>query len=130
MGVSAISIADDLDALRSDVEGCLLVAFIDVSARMVLRVSADPKPRQEEIDALSDLASLCLESTGLPAFFDGDPPYSASIEGENETKHFVRSLVDPADALIIVASGAPENAQLWSRSQDLLAKHSSGEAPS
>ncbi len=115
-----ISISEDLDALRDKVGGCRLVAYVDVSARMVLRVSADPKPRQEEIDALCDLAAHCLDGSKLPVFFDGEAPFSALVEVENETRHFIRSLADPADALILVTSKPTKQSKIWGAAQDLL----------
>lgn len=87
---------------------------------MVLRVSADPKPRQEEIEVMCDLAAQCLDSPKLPAFFDGEAPYTALVVDETETKFFVRSLTDPSDALILVVSEPAEQSQVWTAAQDLL----------
>lgn len=97
-----------------------MVAFADISTKMVLRVSAEPKPRQEEIEVICDLAAKCLDSPKLPAFFEGEAPYSALVVDDAETKFFVRSLTDPADALILIVTEPAEQSQIWTLAQDLL----------
>lgn len=115
-----ISFSDELNALRTGLKGCRLAAYADLSTRMVLRVSADPKPRQEEIDALCSLAATCLDSSGLPDFFDGEAPFTAQIAGAEESQFFIRSLSDPSDALILIVAEPVKQASVWAAAQDLL----------
>lgn len=125
-----ISISDELDALRSRLNGCRLAAFADISTKMVLRVSADPKPRQEEIEAMCDLAAGCLDSKSLPTFFDGEAPFTAVVAGKTESQFFIRSLTDPSDALIVIVAEPVEQTQVWAAAQDLLDHHSDDGATS
>ena len=123
-----ISFSDDLNALRDRLEGCRLVAYADLSTRMVLQVSADPKPRREEIDALCDLAAQCLDGKSLPVFFDGEAPYTALLASGDEVRFFVRSLSDPADALILIVKEPVEQSVVWSAAQELLDPERAGGA--
>ncbi|MDJ1006664.1 MAG: hypothetical protein QNJ13_02475 [Paracoccaceae bacterium] len=122
-----ISFEKELDALREALGNCRLAAFADLSARMVLRVSADERPRREEIDALCDLAVTCLDGPALPALLDGEPPFSAVVAGTEESRFFIRSLSDPSDALILIVGEPVEQAGIWAAAQDLLNRHSAGE---
>ncbi|MEO1178965.1 MAG: hypothetical protein AAFV87_17935 [Pseudomonadota bacterium] len=115
-----ISFSDELHALRERLEGCRLVAYADLSTRMVLQVSAEPKPRREEIDALCDLAAQCLDAPSLRAFFEDEAPYTALLTAGDEVQFFVRSLSDPADALILIIKEPVEQSVVWKAAQDLL----------
>lgn len=121
-----ISFDMELDALRQSLDGCRLVAFADLSARMVLRVSAEAAPPREEIDALCDLAARCLDGAALLPLFEGEPPFSAVLAGATESRHFIRSLSDPSDALILIVGEAVPQARVWAAAQDLLDRHASG----
>lgn len=123
-----ISFSEDLNALRDRLDGCRLAAYADLSTRMVLQVSADPKPRREDIDALCDLAAQCLDGKNLPVFFDGEAPYTALLANGDEVRFFVRSLSDPADALILIVKEPVEQSTVWSAAQELLDPESAGGA--
>lgn len=119
-----ISFAKELDALRAGLKGCRLAAYADLSARMVLRVSSDTKPRREEVDALCDLAAQCLDGPAMPALFDGEPPFTALFAGPKESRFFIRSLTDPTDALILIVAEPVSQAKVWAASQELLDRQS------
>lgn len=121
-----ISFEKELDALREALGGCRLAAYADLSARMVLRVSADGRPRREEVDALCDLAATYLDGPALPALFDGEPPFSAVVADAGESRFFIRSLSDPTDALILIVAEPVEQAKVWAAAQDLLDRHGAG----
>ena len=121
-----ISFEKELDELRNGLAGCRLVAYADLSARMVLRVSAEAPPRREEIDALCDLAAQCLDGPDLPALFDGEPPFTAVFAGARESRFFIRSLAEPADALILIVAEPAAQATLWAAAQDLLDRYGPG----
>lgn len=126
--MAEISLAEDLEELRKALLGCRLAAYADLSARMVLRISADPKPRQEEIDALCVLAAQCLDSPSLPAFFDGEAPYTAMVAGAIETQFFIRSLNDPTDALILIVAEPVAQTSVWAAAQTVLDSQAEGQA--
>lgn len=115
-----ISFEKQLDALRDALGDCRFAAYADLSARMVLRVSADTRPPREEIDALCDLAAQILDGPALPALFDGEAPYTALLAGPEESRFFIRSLSDPSDALILIVAEPVEQAKVWSAAQELL----------
>lgn len=125
-GVFDISFDDELDALRRDLTGCRLVAFTDLSAGMVLKVSASERPPREQIDALGDLAARCLDGAALPALFDGEPPFAAVQTSGRESSYFIRSLADPADALILLVAEPTKQAEVWSAAQSVLDRLQSG----
>ena len=85
-----ISFNQELDALREGLTGCRLAAYADLSARMVLRVSAEGRPPREEIDALCNLAARYLDGAAITALFEGEPLYSAVFAGTDESRFFVR----------------------------------------
>lgn len=124
--MSGISFEQELDALRERLGGCRLAAFADISTRMVLRVSAEGRPRREEVDALCDLAARCLDGKAMPQLFDGDPPYSVLIAAQEESRYFIRSLADPSDALLLIVAEPSEQAKVWSAAQDLLGRSGAG----
>ena len=121
-----ISFRDELDALRMKLAGCRLAAYADLSARMVLRVSAEAQPRREEIDVLCDLAAQCLDGPAFPALFDGEPPFTAVFAGKAESHFFIRSLSDPSDALILIVAEPVAEAKIWAAAQDLLDRYGPG----
>lgn len=115
-----ISFSDDLNRLRERLDGCRLAAYADLSTRMVLQVSADPKPPREEIDALCDLAAQCLDGSHLPDFFEGEAPYTALWSSGDDVRYFVRSLSDPADALILIVKETFDQTEVWTAAQELM----------
>jgi len=122
-----ISFSEELDALREGLAGCRLAAYADLSARMVLRVSAEAPPRREEIDALCDLAAQCLDGPAKPPLFDGEPPFAAVFAGRDESRFFIRSLSEPSDALILIVAEPVAQATVWAAAQDLLGRNGPGE---
>lgn len=64
-----MTVADCLDALRSDIPGCQVAAFGDVAAHLILKASHDTSVPRERLDGLCAEAARCFAMTeGL-----GDP---------------------------------------------------------
>ncbi|WP_412553724.1 hypothetical protein [Shimia sp. MIT1388] len=64
-----MTVADCLEALRSDIPGCQVAAFGDVTARLILKASHDAAVPREKLDSLCAEAARCFAMTeGL-----GDP---------------------------------------------------------
>ena len=67
-----MTVADCLEALRSDIPGCQVAAFGDVAARLILKASHDATVPREKLDGLCAEAARCFAMTeGL-----GDPKAS------------------------------------------------------
>ena len=64
-----MTVADCLEALRSDIPGCQVAAFGDVAARLILKASHDATVPREKLDGLCAEAARCFamtEGTGDP----------------------------------------------------------------
>lgn len=105
-----MNVAAELDAMRSELSGCSLVAFTDLSSRLVLCTSAVSKPVQEELNALSEAANLALDG----AFAEGAAPLwsqTGDVPAETavlmtgaEVRVFLRSPAKPNEALVCVCA--------------------------
>lgn len=103
-----MDIKAELDGMRADVPGCVLVAFTDLTSQLVLSSSSATKPVQEEMNALSQAAHLALEG----AYADGatagrqeeTSAQAAVLMTGSETRVFLRSPGNPAEALICVCA--------------------------
>lgn len=94
-----MSVVDELDKLRATLPGCTLVAFGDLGARIVLCASAAEKRPQEELDALCSAASTSLDGIALAPMLGGSALSQAVAVGPGEIRVFLRSHLDPCDAL-------------------------------
>ena len=103
-----MDITTELDAMRADLEGCVLVAFTDLSSQLVLSSSSASKPAQEEMNALSQAAHLVLDGAyadSAQAGWDGKPAAEAAVLMTGaEARVFLRSPGNPAEALIAVCA--------------------------
>jgi len=106
-----MSVTDALDAMRSELSGCSLVAYTDLSSALVLSTSAIGQPGQEELDKLSGAAQLVL--TGALAegassvWTDSDPKAAAEtamLLTDAEARVFIRSPGDAPEALVCICS--------------------------
>lgn len=105
-----MNVAAELDEMRSEISGCTLVAFTDLSSQLVLCASAASKPVQEELNALSKAANLALDG----AFAEGAAPLwsnggeataeTAVLMTVSEVRVFLRSPVKPNEALVCVCA--------------------------
>ena len=106
-----MDVTEKLDAMRSELPGCSLVAFTDLGSRLVLCSSAAAKPGQEELDRLSELAQIMLdgvmaESAGpLLETGGGDTRAgTAMLVSGVDAKVFLRSPGDTPEALVCVCA--------------------------
>jgi hypothetical protein len=105
-----MSVSDALDDLRSEIPGCSLVAFADLSSRIVLTASSVMKPAREELDALSSAAHLALDGSvgeGASSLW-GDAGEAAAetamLLSASEARIFMRSPGENPEALICVCA--------------------------
>ena len=97
-----MSVPDELDKLRATLPGCTLVAFGDLSARIVLCASAEERRPQEELDALCLTASQSLNGPKAGQLADalgGTTLTEAVTIKKGEIRVYLRSEYDPSDAL-------------------------------
>ncbi len=91
-----MTVSEQLDALRADIPGCVLAAFGDVAAQLVLRSSADSPWSQEKLD------DLCRTGARQFALSDALTGFRAAPEGMREAIVATRR-----DVRVFVAAPAP-----------------------
>lgn len=108
-----MDVTEKLDAMRSELPGCSLIAFTDLGSKLVLCSSSAGKPAQEELDRLSELAHVMLDGAvaeGAAPVLDGGQgdtrAGTAMLLSGNEAKVFMRAPGEAAEALVCVC--APE----------------------
>lgn len=105
-----MSVSDALDDLRSEISGCSLVAFADLSSKIVLTASSATNPAREELDALSMAAHLTLDGAiadaAAPVWADQTDARAevAMLLSTSEARVFMRSRGENTEALICVCS--------------------------
>lgn len=108
-----MDVTEKLDAMRSEIPGCSLIAFTDLGSKLVLCSSSAGKPAQEELDRLSELAHVMLDGSvaegAAPVLDQGEGDTragTAMLLSGNEAKVFMRAPGEAAEALVCVC--APE----------------------
>lgn len=106
-----MSIVKAMDALRSDVPGCSMVVYVDLTSRLVLGASAPGNPGQEELDGLAKAAQLALTGViaeSASAVWEATQPKApaetAMLLTGSEVRVFQKSPGAAAEALICVCS--------------------------
>lgn len=105
-----MSVAEALDAMRSDLPGCALVAYADLGSALVLCASTTGKPAQEELDRLSRAAQVALDGAlaeGAAPVLDGagaGRAETAMLLTGSEARVFLRSPGEAPEALICVCA--------------------------
>lgn len=110
-GSIGMDVTEKLDAMRSELPGCLLVAFTDLTSKLVLSTSAAAKPGQEELDRLSSLAQVMLDGAiaegAAPVLANGDGDRAAGaamLVSGHDAKVFLRAPGAAAEALVCVCA--------------------------
>lgn len=103
-----MDITTELDAMRADVRGCVLVAFTDLTSQLVLSSSSASKPAQEEMNALSQACHLALDGVyadgARVAWGSEAPAETAVLMTGAEARIFLRSPGNAGEALICVCA--------------------------
>ncbi|MEO9823208.1 MAG: hypothetical protein ABJF50_02190 [Paracoccaceae bacterium] len=103
-----MSVSEALDALRSEIPGCSLVAFADLSSKIVLTSSSATNPAREKLDALSAAAHLVLDGAiaegAVPIWGDQNTAETAMLLSSSEARVFMRSPGENPEALICVCA--------------------------
>ena len=121
-----MTVSEALDTLRSEVSGCTLAAFADLSSRLVLSSSAASKPMQDELDKLSSAAAEALDGAladGTASLWQKDgaekPDTSMLITGQ-EARVFLRSPENAAEALACVCAPDSDIADVLNSGREAL----------
>ncbi len=122
-----MTVSEALDAMRSDLPGCSLVAYADLSSLLVLSTSSVVKPMQEQLDALSQAAQIALDGTladGAASVWDdeaaGEPAQTALLLTESEARVILRAGGTSAEALVCVCTPDSDLAAVIARGQAAL----------
>lgn len=118
-------VADRLDELIETSPGCRNVAFADLSIGMALVVAGPETLSREVLDRLCAEADLTLgnDEAGL-----GARPSSLSVSATpTDTKVFVRSEIEPNDALLCLCKPEIDLTNFIGRAQACLAAVSGGD---
>ncbi|MFN4193760.1 MAG: hypothetical protein ACK4FR_12540 [Tabrizicola sp.] len=116
-----MSVAESLGAVVKAFPQARLVAFADLSARMILTSTGPMMMTQEHLDRLCDQArssfddpmfSLCVGAFG--------EPNAALLLGPGNLRLFLRSEVEPADALCCICDPAIDLAAFVSKIRETL----------
>lgn len=121
-----MTVSEALDTLRSEVSGCTLAAFADLSSRLVLSSSAASKPMQDELDKLSTAAAEALDGAladGTASVWNEDgtekPDTAMMITGQ-EARVFLRSPDNVAEALVCVCAPDSDIAAVLTSGREAL----------
>lgn len=121
-----MSVTDALDALRSELSGCALVAYTDLSSRLVLSTSAAGHPGQEELDALSGAAQQVLAGAvaegGAQVWGAGAAADMAMLMTGTEARVFLRAPGEAPEALICVCAPDTDLTQVVTEGRATLAR--------
>lgn len=123
-----MSIADQLDAIHRDFPGCDVVAFADISARLMLCVNAANARPQEWLDRLCVTAADALDGPAAQAFGQGADRVTESVVLTDETAlAFVRSAEAPDDVLCCSCARDVDLDALLARARAELLRMDAGE---
>ena len=120
-------VTEALNAMRSEIPGCSLVAYADLSTQLVLSASAATKPGQERLDALSSAAVLALKGAladGAAALWD-EPSSGADkamLLTNAEARVFLKSPGAASEALICVCPADADLDKVVDCGQETLAR--------
>lgn len=124
-----MDVSEALAALRTDLPGCSMTAYADLTTGVVLSSSAAVPPAREQLDDLAATAALTLDGSlaesAKPA--TGESPAGAAIAmTSNDLRLFLRSEANPAEALICVLAAGSDAESALTRSRaalDTIAAH-------
>jgi hypothetical protein len=96
-----MAIADELNELREEFEGCNLVAFADLSSKMVLLTSSSKKIPQENLDHLCAEAATLFKGAAAQLNRDAAPITAMAVDGD-KSNIYLRNEAGSDDVLCCV----------------------------
>ena len=118
-----MDVTEALTTLRSDVPGCSIAAYADLSSGIVLSSSAAVPPAREDLDALAAAATETLDGAvaeGASQSIGEEPPESAIAMSTRDLRVFLRAPGNPSEALICVCAAGSDVAQIVERGRSTL----------
>lgn len=118
-------VVDELDALRDKFEGCLTIAFADLSTQMILVADSASRLRREALDNLCAEAALLLGVNGKMAL-GTKPSSSASVTTKSALRVFLRAKGEPNDVLCCICEPGVDAGAFLIAARDCVDSISSG----
>lgn len=116
-----MSVADSLGAVVKAFPQAKLVAFADLSSRMILSTAGSLRTTQEHLDQLCSQARASFDdplfSLSVEAFGE---PHGAVVIGHDNVRLFLRSESEPADAICCICEPAIDLAAFVARIKETL----------
>ncbi|MGL4237411.1 hypothetical protein [Tabrizicola sp.] len=116
-----MGVTESLGALAKAFPQASLVAFADLSSRMILSSSGRKSVNQEHLDRLCDQARASFDdplfSLSVEAFGE---PHGAMVIGTDSVRVFLRSEVEPADALCCICDHSIDLAAFVTKIRETL----------
>jgi len=122
-----VAVNDTLGAVLKAYPQARLVAFADLSSRMILASQSRTPQTQENLDRLCEQARTSFDdplfALAVEAFGE---PRSAMVLGRDGVKLFLRSETEPADAMCCICEHGIDLAGFVARLKDTLDQISAG----
>jgi hypothetical protein len=122
-----LTVSEHLGAVVKAYPQARVVAFADLSSRMVLASQANQAVTQENLDALCEQARTSFDdplfALSVEAFGE---PHSAMVLALDGVQVFLRSESEPADALLCICDHSIDLAGFVARIRQTLEKISAG----
>ncbi len=96
-----MAIAKEINELREEFDGCSIVAFADISSKMVLLNSSEKKIPQENLDYLCAEAAVMFKGTAARFNKERAPVTAIVLDGE-KSNIYLRSKAESDDVLCCV----------------------------
>ena len=122
-----MSVVDMLASVTAAFPAARAVAFADLSSSMVLASQGRANMTQEHLDRLCREARTCFDDPlfGLSVQAFGEP-HSALLMGPDSIRVFLRSEVDPADAICCLCDPGIDLAGFVAKLREILDQISTG----
>jgi hypothetical protein len=122
-----VGVQDDLGAVIKAFPEARLVAFADLSSRMILASQGRDDVTQEYLDRLCQQARSAFDDPLLALAVEAfGEPYGALVLGEGDLRVFLRSESEPADAMCCICDPRVDLPEFLARVRETLAGISGG----
>lgn len=116
-----MGVTESLGAVVKAFPQARLVAFADLSSRMILSSAGTLRTTQEHLDLLCNQARSCFDdplfSLSVEAFGE---PHGAVVMGSDSVRLFLRSESEPADALCCICDHSIDLAAFVAKIRETL----------
>ncbi|QMU58333.1 MAG: hypothetical protein GKR98_09080 [Boseongicola sp.] len=120
-----MDVTEILNEMRIEASGCDLVAFADLSSRMMLCVSPAGQRPQEELDVLTEVAAASLSgplAESAAPLLDARAPVEAIALTSIDARIFLKPDADASEALICICAPDANIEKILSCGRDALGR--------